>query len=53
MFVGARVGHVWVTFVCAKMGINRDFWERGGGWEIADMKRPGYKATVVQLRGHV
>ena len=49
MFVGARVSLVWVTLGCAKMGINRDFYERGVGWEIADMIRPGCKATVVHL----
>ncbi len=49
MVVGARVGLVWVTLGCAKMGINRDFYERGVGWEIADMIRPGCKATIVHL----
>ena len=53
MFVGAHVGPVWVTLGCAKMGINRDFYERGVGWEIADMNRPGYKATIVQLQAQV
>ena len=53
MFVGAHVGPVWVTFVCAEMGINRDFWERGGGWEIADVNKLGSKATVVHLRAQL
>ena len=53
MFVGARVGLVWVTCGCAKMGINRDFYERGIGLEIADMNKPGSKATIVHLRAQV
>ena len=38
-----------MTLVCAKMSINRDFYERGIGLEIADMIRLGSKATVMHL----
>ena len=53
VFVGARVGLVLVTLVCAKMGINRDFYEWGIGLEIADMNKLGSKTTVVHLRAQL
>ncbi len=39
--------------VCAKIGINRDFYDRGVGWEIADMIKPACKATGVHLQAQV
>ncbi len=53
MYVAAHVSLVWLTWNAPEMGINRDFYERGVGWEIADMNRPGYKATIVQLQAQV